>query len=185
MNISTKYEIGQQICFLYSKDKKQIGNIRIFTGTVVGIHSFSINGETKIKYLIGEYVYLDDDELIDDDEYEFSDTDNPFDGVIIDEEFLFDNEKDLMKFFKQNVRIALDKNTPKRSRTVETDSSIYESDDVTYDYDSNLYGNFWRAINAVDTRENRENRANRLIDPTNFSEMVRRYYDNIDDELPK
>jgi hypothetical protein len=118
MNANTKYEIGQQVCFLYSKHKKHVSEIQIFTGIILGIHLFARQGEIKTKYLLAEYCYLDDDELIDDDELEDEDV-KPFDGIILDEDLLFLNENDLMKFFKNNVRKALDKNTPHVNRRSE------------------------------------------------------------------
>jgi len=114
MNVETKYNIHDSVLFL--KDNgNSTGDVAVKGGIV---RSFTINCEDTsiIKIVYG--VIMDPDRMDGDGEW-----------VEIYEHHLFKDEKDVMKFFRKNMKIQLEDVETKRKRLEEAGKPCGDFDD--------------------------------------------------------
>jgi hypothetical protein len=164
MNITTKYEIGEKVFFLYPKNQKEIGNVQVYSGEIINILTSHSNGRSSIKYLLNIIDFDYDEEDLEEDCDEDGDDDT---GISIKEQFLFKNEADLLKFFQQNIRFCLNPNNKNKKR-----KSRKEEDEETEEEERDLLDDIFSETDIrLDTR------GDRLL------ESLRRYHDIY--ELPK
>jgi len=98
MNFDSKYNIHDTVLYLHSNG--ETGNVDVRGGLVKGITIKCIeNLQTSIIYEVVVNVDYRDEDWIE-----------------IPEEFLFNDEKDVMKFFRKNMKVQLETVEAKRKR---------------------------------------------------------------------